>query len=242
MDWSKIATFASVLSIPASIALYVGWAAKYGPKLMSRQMLVETVLFLCFLIILAATAVSLFRVVYIKPAVADLSRGVYVGRIAVDSQRLAQDYYLRLTINGFNGTDTTVSVNGLDGFIRYREVVNGQSVDRGALPVPSIDPAGSHNLNTGPWSEFWIVLEQRLPSALAIQMANSLSTKGTVRLDLSSLDIWVTQQGSNSKQRLPIWDGVSCQERDGMVFVDKVLNMAVRFTTGATATTGTEQR
>jgi hypothetical protein len=162
----------------------------------------------------------------IREETPSLPRVLYVGQITVNVQRLSQDNYLQLTIVGFNGSDNRVSIsNGLDGFIRYREIIDNQSVDRGALPVPSIDIDASNNPNPGPWSEFWIVLEQRVPSKIASQMARSLSTKGTVNLDLSSLNIWTTRQSDpKERRRLPLWDGVSCQERDGMTVVGKVLN------------------
>jgi hypothetical protein len=259
MDWSKIATIASVLSIPASIFLYIGWVLAYGPKVMSKQMLVVTILFLCFFTILSLTAVSVFRVLHTTPsttasstspalavrATPDLSRALYVGRITVDVQHLAKDYYLQLTITGFNGADAPMSINGLDGFIRYRELVNNQSINRGALPPSSIDNTASYNLSPGPWSEFWITLEQRVPSTVAIQMANSLSARGTVSLDLSSLNIWVAPQDQpTDRRRLPIWGGVSCQERDGKVFVGKVVSVSATVTVGAgiSATTGSKQK
>ena len=154
----------------------------------------------------------------------NLSRVLYVGQIAVDTRHLVQDLYLRLTITGFNGSEEPVSIDGsLDGFVRYRQVVNDQAIDRGPLPVPSIDIAASNNPNPQPGSEFWIILDQRIPSTLATQMANSLA-KGTVVLDLWSLNIWVTRHDSSDKRRLPIWDGVSCQERDGKIIVNKVVN------------------
>ncbi len=158
----------------------------------------------------------------------DLSRTLYVGQIAVDAEHLAQDFYLRITITGFNGSGERVSIDGsLDGFVRYREVIKDQAVDRGALPVPTIDIAASNNPNPQPGSEFWIILDQRIPNMLATQMANSLLAKGTVQLDLSSLNIWVTRDGSSDKRRLPVWDGISCQERDGKIIVNKVFNRSV---------------
>jgi len=248
MDWSKVATVASVLSLPGSIVLYIGWAVIYGPKLMSRQMLVVTILFLCFFTILAVTTISVFQAVRTRPLAttiisvpraqkqADLSKALYVGRITVDAQHLAQDYYLRLAITGFNGTGAPVIIGGLGGSIRYRDLVNNQSIDRGILPTPSIDTQGSYNLTPTPYSEFWVVLEQRLPSTLAVPMSNSLSTKGTVQLVLSSLDIWVARQDAPEKrQRLPTWDGISCQERNGMIFVGKIIDVSVTDTVGTKA-------
>jgi hypothetical protein len=248
MDWSKIATVASVLSLPGSIVLYIGWAVIYGPKFMSKQMLVVTILFLCFFTILAVTTISVFQIARTRLSTTtitsaqraeqqvDLSKVLYVGRITVDAQHLQKDYYLRLTITGFNGTGTAVTIGGLDGSIRYREVVNYQAIDRGMLPMPSIDTKASYNLTPTPYSEFWVVLEQRLPSALAARMSNSLSANGTIQLDLSSFDIWVAQQDAPQKRRrLPIWDGISCRERSGMIFVDKVINTFAADTLGTKA-------
>lgn len=228
----------------------MGWAVIYGPKLMSKQMLVVTILFLCFFTILAVTTISVFQVVHTRPSSttnvsipmaqqrADLSRTLYVGRIMVDVQHLAQDYYLRITIVGFNGTEAAFMVGGLDGSIRYRDLLNNQSIDRGMLPTPSIDTKASNNLTLTPYSEFSIALEQRFPSTLAARMNDSLSTKGIVQLDLSSLDIWVVQEDAPQKrQRLPTWDGISFQERDGMIFVSRVVNMSVTATVGTKAST-----
>ncbi len=213
---------------------------------MSKQMLVVTVLFLCFFTILAVTTISVFRLVYMRSSgtsaasvagvgqEVDVAKGSYVGGVTMDVQHLARDYYFRLTITGFNGTGIPVVIGGLDGSIRYRDLVNGQSVDRGLLPAPSIETGASYNLTPGPYSEFRIVLEQRVPSALAKQMSSFLSAKGTVQLDLSSLNVWVAQQTRpQGKRRLPIWDGISCQERDGMTFVGKVINMSVTVGTKA---------
>jgi hypothetical protein len=126
-------------------------------------------------------------------------------------------------------------IGSVAGAIRYRDLVNNQSIDRGMLPAPSIDTNALRNL-TPPYSEFSIGLEQRVPSTLAAQMSNSLSMKGIVQLDLSSLDIRVAQEDTpDTRQRLPIWDGVSCQERDGVIFVGRMINLAATDTLGAKA-------
>jgi hypothetical protein len=52
MDWSTIATIGSVVSIPASIGVYVAWALTFGPAFTSKKMIVPTLMLLCFLTIL----------------------------------------------------------------------------------------------------------------------------------------------------------------------------------------------
>lgn len=51
MDWSTIATVGSVISIPATLVIYVAWAITYGPAFTSKNMVIPAIIVLCLLLV-----------------------------------------------------------------------------------------------------------------------------------------------------------------------------------------------
>jgi hypothetical protein len=76
----------------------------------------------------------------------------------------------------------------------------------GVLPPPALRHDVSKS--TPPLKEWFLILDQRVPSVDADKIVSLIESQTPIHLDLDGLNITVSANGSNS-ERLPLWNGVT---------------------------------
>jgi len=140
-----------------------------------------------------------------ESAKADLSLGqtLYVGEVRVSVENIAQERHSEISLRVFNGSRTPVSLSAVSGQLTF----SGKGGD-GKLPTPTIR---SDTAAAGlPFKEWFIVLDQRIPSDEAVKLTKTLENAEVIQFDLRQLRIEVTDGSSKS---LLILDGVTATRR-----------------------------
>jgi hypothetical protein len=135
-------------------------------------------------------------------------KGLYVGSIAVSTGKLAEERVIEITARCFNGTGSPIFVHRAEGAITAKEGRGGSAHDVGELPVPWLKDEPNTD-NIAAFSEFPVVLEQRVPGEIARRILDMDSTY-SISFDLGALRIRVGSTLSRDHLvDLPLWDGVS---------------------------------
>jgi hypothetical protein len=92
-----------------------------------------------------------------------ISDGMYIGEINFDLNKIKEDRYIEIVIRVFNGTGSTVALEGVKGAIRYHEMSAGKQF--GDMPTPTVRTDTSRTVLPG--KEWSIILAQHAPAAIA---------------------------------------------------------------------------
>jgi hypothetical protein len=163
-----------------------------------------------------------------------LAQGLYVGCVHVDLQYLASDYYIEFALRGFNGTGREITISDVRGNIVY-EVIGSDPPHRAQLPPPVIRDDTHRRVR--PYGEFFVIIIQRVPGNIAASIVRALSDQSKVQLSLSSLDVRVhLTEAPGDSERLPVWDGVTCEQVTERVFIGRVVSLSAVIRTASVAT------
>ncbi|MFI4987188.1 MAG: hypothetical protein ACHQF3_07090 [Alphaproteobacteria bacterium] len=147
-----------------------------------------------------------------------LEKTVYVGRMVVLIDELAQRKRITIALTCFNASTAAIGANVVHGSIGYIE--NG--VDKGALPTPRLDDG--HLDDIAGFTEFVMNLRQELPNDIAQSMARVFSRREKIQFNLSSLDIYISSIVNPEQMgRLQLWDALGCEQ-----FSDKIRTSRVK--------------
>lgn len=149
----------------------------------------------------------------LQPKLPALADGLYVSDIRFTFATLTERYS-ELSMRVFNGTGCTVEFLGLSGHIKFSAPNTSDPSRMGDLPTPStradMVPA------VGPFKEWLLILEQRLPSFAADKLLAMLSDDVPIHFDLHDLKIEVcAADDQQNRVLLPIWGGVSYNHGNG---------------------------
>jgi len=133
-------------------------------------------------------------------------KGLYVGFMQIDANKLADDLYVDIVIRGFNASGLPIQVANIIGSVGYRIVEGSSAVEKGVLPLPKWITDRGPTTGLEHLAEFQLILEQRVPKTLANMFVKSLDT-GHVQFDLQDLNAGVT--AGENRLRLPLWSGIT---------------------------------
>lgn len=138
--------------------------------------------------------------------------GLYVGEVRVNASKLGAQAVLELVFVAFNALDHAVSLEVIEGSIRYASVRNGTHSSDGVLPVPAFRPGDALDRLIPDRSEFGFALTQTVPKDSARELAALLAEGGEIYLDLTGLNVMVVPEGRREMARLPLWEGVRLKQ------------------------------
>ena len=133
------------------------------------------------------------------------SNALYVGSIQALTASLAKEFVIEVQIQAFNGTRSSIAVTALQGFITGGScpAEGGSVVEIGKLPVPRIKEEIWSVASIRPQAEFYIMLEQRVPSAIADRMSKVIDSGDSVQLGLNELNILISPTDNSAQKRAP---------------------------------------
>jgi hypothetical protein len=162
------------------------------------------------------------------------SNALYVGSIQALTASLAKEFVIEVQIQAFNGTRSSIAVTALQGFITGGScpAEGGSVVEIGKLPVPRIKEEIWSVASIRPQAEFYIMLlEQRVPSAIAERMSKVIDAGDSVQLGLNDLNIFVSPTDNSApKVRLPLWNGISIRKIPDFILSGRIIEASGRIT------------
>ncbi|MCB4825525.1 hypothetical protein [Roseicella aerolata] len=145
---------------------------------------------------------------------APISRGTYLGRVHIDAGRLASDFLLEFSFIAFNATGAPIRLKGVQGRIAYAKASDTAESNWETLPPPVLR---EDNLTSfAPYTEFMVIVSQRVPGALIPDMDHALSAGERVMFVLEGLTVSLAGAEEAEPARMPMWERVTC-ERVGRV-------------------------
>jgi hypothetical protein len=218
------------LAVASAATAVFAWGASQVPWLAAQGLAaVLLAAFLCFFLLLLA--LSLVYIAYAKYARASGSTVVlgplrlYVGQTHVSADKLEEDLCLEIAIVGYNASDFALSVNGITGSIRCN---GGTVVGETPLPVPVLLTDRTNTTNIPPYSEIFLVCEQRVPRTVAQNIHEAFKSCVRVAFDMRALDIVLSAIPEPShRARLPLTGGFTLEKKEG-IFVGGINHAAMR--------------
>ncbi len=135
-----------------------------------------------------------------QPAVS-IKRGLYVGQILASFNKLKEDYVVELGILAYNGTGEAISLFGITGTITF----DIQDTHEPLPPAVLVD-RGQRTKGVPSFTEMLFVLEQRIPSQLALKLLTAFDEGGGGAFDLRQLNILFSLDSSQYEtERLPVF-------------------------------------
>ncbi|MDB5609828.1 MAG: hypothetical protein JWP25_6728 [Bradyrhizobium sp.] len=131
---------------------------------------------------------------------APLAQALYVGEMRVQVEHIAQERHSEISIRVFNGTGKAISLVGVSGQIAF-----SGSGGTGKLPTPTIRPDSAASVK--PCEEWFILMNQRIPSDEATKLVSTLDKADTIQFDMREIKIEVSD--GDRKASLNLWGGVS---------------------------------
>ncbi len=139
-----------------------------------------------------------------------LDTGLYVGQIALSLGALEAERRAEISIVAYNGTGTTIELNGISGAVCFGVAGDSEPAARGALPTPSM--RADISKTAGPSQEWSITLDQRIPANTADLLLRLMNEKRQIHFTFGKLKIEIVDQANRNRvARLPLWDGLSFQ-------------------------------
>jgi hypothetical protein len=138
-----------------------------------------------------------------------LSVGLSVSDVRISLQDLEKERFSEISMRVFNGAGRTVEFTGLSGKISF----SGAGFESGSLPSPTLRHDTARVVL--PLKEWFLILDQRVPSTEADKMIKILEANVPLLLDLSGLDLMVSARDLAAPERLPLWDGVTYTREAG---------------------------
>jgi hypothetical protein len=126
-----------------------------------------------------------------------IKHGLYVGEILAGFDKLREDYVIEISIRAYNGTGGPISLSAITGAILYTTE---------ALPPAVVLDRGQKTKGIQSFTEMLFVLEQRMPSQLAMKLLAALDEGKQDGLDLRQFNILISLDSSpNEIERLPVF-------------------------------------
>jgi hypothetical protein len=150
------------------------------------------------------------------PEAEQLRRGLYVGQIIFEADKLATEHVIRIVIIGFNGTNKLVSVSRVTGAIHaFVKTGDGDKTDEIILPTPALLTVHSNPENLQKYSEFLFFLEQPLRPSMAERIVEGLG-RGRVSFDFDNLKIVMEARSQGISTNIRLWGGVTLGREEGL--------------------------
>jgi hypothetical protein len=147
---------------------------------------------------------------------------LYVGQTHVSADKLEEDLCLEIAIRGYNACDFGLSVSMVTGGIRC------SGGPEATLPVPVLLTDRTNTTNIPPYSEIFLVCEQRVPRTVARNIQEAFKSRVRVAFDMRALDIVLSAIPEPShRARLPLTGGFTLEKKEG-VFVGGIIYAAMR--------------
>jgi hypothetical protein len=217
---SVVGTAATVVF--AWIASRVPWLAAQG---LAAVLLAAAVCSFLLLIALSSAYIAYARHAHARSKVALSPLRLYVGRTHVSADKLEEDLCLEIAILGYNACDFSLSVSTVTGGIRCS---GGSVVQEATLPVPVLLTDRTNTTNIPPYSEIFLVCEQRVPRTVAQNIHEAFKSCVRVAFDMRALDIVLSAIPEPShRARLPLTGGFTLEKKEG-IFVGGINHAAMR--------------
>jgi hypothetical protein len=220
-------------TVASAITATLAWVASQVPSLAAQGF--AAVLLAAFVLFVALVlTVSMFYIAYAKyfrpgPKIALGPMRLYLGQTHVSADKLDEDLCLEIAVRGYNASDFALSVSGVTGAIRCS---GGTIAPEATLPIPVLLTNRTNTTNIPPYSEIFLVCEQRVPKAIAEKLSEAFQSHARVAFDMRTLDIVLSAIAEPShKARLPL-GGFTLEKKEG-VFVGGIVYAELRASVGS---------
>ncbi len=217
---SAVGTAATVIF--AWIASRVPWLAAQG---LAAVLLAAAVCSFLLLLALSSVYIAYARYAQAGSKVALGPLRLYVGQTQVSADKLEEDLCLEIAFHCYNANDLAISVSGITGSIRCS---GGAGLQEATLPVPVLLTDRTNTTNIPPYSEIFLVCEQRVQRTVARNIHEAFESRVRVAFDMRALDIVLSAIPEPShRARLPLTGGFTLEKKEG-VFVGGINYAAMR--------------
>ena len=136
-------------------------------------------------------------------------KGIYIGRIFVETDKLKDDLVMLFVTVGFNASGYAFKIESVEGCVSFVSKLVDGSTEKTDLPTPRFaaerGPAGKiPNL-----TEFMYIFEQGVPKALASEIIES-ATKKHAEFHFDKLK--VTVAADSTRLTIPLWEAVTIRK------------------------------
>lgn len=168
-----------------------------------------------------------------EPAPSFGSENLYVAKVEVDFSQITTELFIEITFVCFNATPFWLLMEEVAGCLVYEgDLSSGTKIE---LPTPAFVAATSER-SAPAYSEYLVVLHQRIPSHLATMIETERVARSRVIFTLDKLNIMaVGIDRRDFRARLALWNGFTCVRAD-QNFVGRVTSVSVSGSVNARAT------
>jgi hypothetical protein len=148
---------------------------------------------------------------------------LYLGRITVSFVTITLERNIELNFTVFNASDMTIYIDGIAGRIIYNGRPNSGTSPI-SLPAPTFKPEWNREIK--PKSEFYIIVDQKIPSDL-IELIEKDRQTDTILFSLDEFKLVAyARHDRDITAQIPLWNGFCCL-RGEHVAVGRVMSISM---------------
>jgi hypothetical protein len=208
--------FSTLLSAPALLALLFSenikrlfdqegwnkWLAESWHPVLNAVIVATSSSTAKYVACFAAGVAAAMWLVYLKTSTktaameVSLANALYVGEIRISVEHIAKEHHSEISLRVFNGSGKPISLVSVSGQISF-----SGSGGAGKLPAPTVRPDSAKSAE--PYQEWFLILNQRIPSEEATKLVATLENAGTIQFDAREINIEVSD--GTDKSSLTMW-------------------------------------